>query len=106
MFSKGTFAKPLFYMIVQLIFLFYLLGKTSFILPKMPIKSTGSVVPMRKHTPARTKFNGVNKENSSKSKAKLNAKYLCATPVRPKSALASRQVNIEHSKTPETKGRL
>lgn len=99
--------KPLkFYANVQLIFVFHFPGKTSFILPKMPIKSSGPVVPMRKHTPARTKFNGVNKENSAKVKAKINPKYLCATPVRPKSALASRQVNVENSKTPETKGRI
>uniref|UniRef100_A0A1B6FS76 Kinesin-like protein n=1 Tax=Cuerna arida TaxID=1464854 RepID=A0A1B6FS76_9HEMI len=75
-------------------------GITNFTVPKMPPRAV-SKISTKKYTPARVKFSG-NKENSL-VKPKINPKYLCPTPVRPKSALASRQVNIQELKTPETK---
>ncbi|KAG8297617.1 hypothetical protein J6590_031660 [Homalodisca vitripennis] len=76
-------------------------GRTNFTVPKVPPRAV-SKISKNKYTPARVKFSG-NKENSL-VKPKINPKYLCPTPVRPKSALASRQVNIQELKTPETKG--
>uniref|UniRef100_A0A1B6M212 Kinesin-like protein n=2 Tax=Graphocephala atropunctata TaxID=36148 RepID=A0A1B6M212_9HEMI len=76
-------------------------GKTNFSLPKVPSRAMPKINNKR-YTPAPVKFSGGNKENSG-VKQRVNPKYLCPTPVRPKSALVPRQVNIQELKTPETK---
>lgn len=85
--------------------------KTSFLLPSLPQRpATSSVVPLRKFTPARLKVAGRDKENHNKvNKIKLDPKLLTQLSVTPKStvpktALASRPVNVDLKKTPDAKG--